>query len=56
MKIAIHGRRPPPMDGKRDERAGEPWCGARSSKVDEWGRVTCERCVRLKTKRTWVTR
>jgi len=47
MKLAIHYPHP---DGQ-----GGAWCGAKSSRVDKT-RYTCQRCVRLKTKRTWIAR
>jgi len=55
MKRAIHARKPDVKDGKRrGEFVGVAWCGAKSRRTDTSDRVTCGRCVRLMTKRTWV--
>lgn len=57
MKRAVHARKPWIKNGKRvGETPGEPLCGTRSSRTDSRDRVTCERCVRILTGRTWIPR
>jgi len=54
---AVHARKPWVKDGKVvGECAGEPWCGAPGTRTDSRDRVTCERCIRIITKRIWITR
>ncbi len=57
MKRAVHARRPTFVAGKpAGHLVGEPWCGAKSTRTDTTDRVTCERCIRLLTKRVWIAR